>query len=230
MEMCQLLWRVRPPVARVHTGCCSSGFRQRSRQRLLAPRRGLSSAAAGHTRQQQPGGEEQEPVSPLNAAMKRQIATLMGAQFLMSCGYGCIAPVLPGLAVDLGVGAAGAGLLLSAPALMRLGLNIPAGRMADDPRIGRSPLLFGGCVLMTAGAGASAVLLMTSTGSAGSVDLLPSMELLLATRLVFGAGSAFASAGTQAYIADVSQHIPAQRARLMGVQTTMVNLGSVTNG
>ena len=51
--------------------------------------------------------------------------------------------------------------------------------------------------------------------------------MLLATRLAFGAGSALAVAGTSAYIADISHTIPAHRARLMGVQTTMVNLGWV---
>jgi len=44
---------------------------------------------------------------------------------------------------------------------------------------------------------------------------------------LFGAGSAFAAAGTAAYIADISHIIPAYRARLMGVQTTAVNLGWV---
>jgi hypothetical protein len=60
----------------------------------------------------------------LDGPMQRRIATLMGAQLLMSCGYGCVAPVLPCLAAEMGVGAAAAGALLSAPALTRLALNM----------------------------------------------------------------------------------------------------------
>ena len=161
--------------------------------------------------------EEEEPeqaqLPQLDPLMKRRIATMMGAQLLMSCGYGCIAPVLPGLAVELGIGATGAGALLSAPAIMRLVLNLPAGRLADDPRVGRFPLMVGGCGLMAVAAAGSAC--------------TPSIELLLATRLAFGAGSALAVAGTSAYIADISHTIPTYRARLMGIQTTMVNLGWV---
>lgn len=154
-----------------------------------------------------------ERVPPLDGQMRRRVATLMAAQFLLSCGYGCIAPVLPALAVHLGVGSTSAGALLSFPAISRLLLNMPAGRMADDPRIGRRPLMVGGCAVMT----------VACAGSYGT----ESIELLLATRLLFGAGSAFAVAGTAAYIADISHTIPAYRARLMGVQTTMVNLGWV---
>lgn len=149
----------------------------------------------------------------LDRTMQRRIATLMGAQFLLSSGYGCIAPVLPALAVHLGVGSTSAGALLSLPAVSRLLLNMPAGRMADDPSIGRRPLMVGGCVTMT-------------VACAGSY-CTESLEVLLATRLLFGAGSAFAAAGTAAFIADISHTIPAYRARLMGVQTTMVNLGWV---
>ena len=157
--------------------------------------------------------ESADQLPQLDGPMQRRVATLMTAQFLLSCGYGCIAPVLPALAVQLGVGSTGAGALLSAPAITRLLLNLPAGRMADNPKIGRSPLMVGGCAIMT-------------VACAGSYST-ESVEVLLATRLAFGAGSAFAVAGTAAYIADISQTIPAYRARLMGVQTTMVNLGWV---
>ena len=153
----------------------------------------------------------------LDGPMRRRVGTMMAAQFLLSCGYGCIAPVLPGLAVELGIGAAGAGALLSAPAMMRLFLNLPAGRMADNPRVGRQPLMVGGCVVMSLACAGS----YAATG-AESVGLL-----LAVTRLAFGAGSALAVAGTSAYIADISHTIPDYRARLMGVQTTMVNLGWV---
>ena len=97
--------------------------------------------------------------------------------------------------------------------MMRLVLNLPAGRMADNPRIGRQPLMVSGCAVMT----------LACLGSHAT----ESVEVLLATRLAFGAGSALAVAGTSAYIADISYTIPAYRARLMGVQTTMVNLGWV---
>ena len=137
-----------------------------------------------------------ERVPTLDGQMQRRVATLMAAQFLLSCGYGCIAPVLPALAVHLGVGSTSAGALLSFPAISRLLLNMPAGRMADDPRIGRRPLMVGGCGIMT----------VACAGSYGT----ESIELLLATRLLFGAGSAFAVAGTAAYIADIS-HISLAR-------------------
>jgi MFS family permease len=83
--------------------------------------------------------------------------------------------------------------------------------MADDPLVGPRPLMVSGSVVMAAAAAASA--------SASS------LELLLLTRLAFGAGSALCVAGTSTMIASITHHIPAFRARLMGVQTTMVNLG-----
>jgi len=132
--------------------------------------------------------ESADQLPQLDGPMQRRVATLMAAQFLLSCGYGCIAPVLPALAVQLGVGSTGAGALLSAPAITRLLLNLPAGRMADNPKIGRSPLMVGGCAIMT-------------VACAGSYST-ESVEVLLATRLAFGAGSAFAVAGTAAYIPD----------------------------
>ena len=63
--------------------------------------------------------------------LTKTVAILTGSQFINNLGFGCVIPVLPLFAADMGLGASGVGLILSTSALSRVLLNIPMGRMAD---------------------------------------------------------------------------------------------------
>ena len=116
--------------------------------------------------------------------------------------------MLPYLANEMELGPSGVGLILSTTAVARLLVNLPFGRAAD--LLGRVPLMAGG-QLATA---AASVLTGLST----------SLPALLACRLLLGAGSSAAMAGSQAYMADLTTSAPAFRARFIGFQSTAINL------
>lgn len=103
-------------------------------------------------------------------------------------GQGVVGPVLPLYARDFGVSTAVVGLTFTAFGLARLVLNIPAGIWAD--RAGRRALLIGGP-------------LITAVGMIGS-GLAPTIWVLLAWRLVAGAGSALYMTGAQIYLIDIA--------------------------
>ncbi|HUF33177.1 MAG TPA: MFS transporter [Acidimicrobiales bacterium] len=130
------------------------------------------------------------------------------ATVLVMAGQGVIAPVLPLYAESFGVGAATIGLTLSFFAIARLVLNVPLGVLSD--RRGRRVLLVGGP-------------LVTAVGMIGS-GLASSIVVLLAWRLVAGAGSAMYMTGAQVYLADIST--PANRAKLIGTNQGALLLGT----
>ena len=74
--------------------------------------------------------------------MVSQLAVLSTSQFVVNAGFGVIIPVLPIFSAELGLGASGVGVLLSAPSLARVALNLPFGKLADS--IGRKPLMIYG--------------------------------------------------------------------------------------
>ena len=100
----------------------------------------------------------------------RALMILSGSSFVVNAGFGCIIPVLPGLSDSLSLGAMGVGIILSAPAVARVLLNVQMGRLADE--IGRRPLLVVGTVIAAAG-----------TFAAGSAD---SLWTLVPARLLTG--------------------------------------------
>jgi MFS family permease len=137
------------------------------------------------------------------------VGILSASQFAGNLGFGCVIPVLPLFASEIGLGASGVGLIVSAPALTRLLFNFPFGRAAD--RVGRKPLMVGG-QLVTAAA---------SVATAFSASLAP----LFASRLLLGVGSSASMSGAQAYMADLSSAAGARRhrAKIMGFQSTVIN-------
>lgn len=138
----------------------------------------------------------------------RSVGILTGAMFFSNLGFGCVVPVLPLFATSMGLGATGVGTILSTSALARLVANIPMGRAAD--RIGRRPVMVGG--------GATVAAASVATGLAND------LPMLLACRTMVGAGGSAAGAGTGAYMADITSKIPHQRAKIAGVQNTVVSV------
>lgn len=118
-----------------------------------------------------------------------RLLVICGSTVLVMAGQGVVSPILPLFARDFGVGAAVVGLTFTAFGLARLVLNIPAGIWAD--RRGRRFLLVGGPLL-------------TSIGMIGS-GLAPSIWILLAWRVVAGAGSALYMTGAQIYLIDIAE-------------------------
>lgn len=117
-----------------------------------------------------------------------RLAVICGSTVLVMAGQGVVGPVLPLYARDFGVSTAVVGLTFTAFGLARLLLNIPAGIWAD--RAGRRFLLIGGP-------------LITAVGMIGS-GLAPTIWVLLAWRLVAGAGSALYMTGAQIYLIDIA--------------------------
>ena len=50
----------------------------------------------------------------------KAVAILTGSQFISNCGFGCVIPVLPLFAAEMGLGPSGVGLILSTTAVSRL--------------------------------------------------------------------------------------------------------------
>lgn len=144
------------------------------------------------------------------AAVRRneRLLAIGSTTVLVMAGQGVIAPVLPLYAESFGVGAATVGLTLSFFAIARLVLNVPLGVLSD--RRGRRILLVGGP-------------LVTAVGMVGS-GLAPSIVVLLAWRLVAGAGSAMYMTGAQIYLADIST--PANRGKVIGTNQGALLLGT----
>ena len=142
----------------------------------------------------------------LTSSHRKKLAILIGASMVSELGLGVVVPILPSMVQDLGLGATGLGLVLSAPYLARVLLNLPVGALVQ--RFGRVPMMVTGEI-----AEASAYALTAFATS------LPS---LLAARLLVGAASATAKGAAGVYLADVTE-VPALRSRrglVMGVQAS----------
>lgn len=137
-----------------------------------------------------------------------RLLAISSTTVLVMAGQGVISPVLPLYAESFGVSAATIGLTLSFFAIARLVLNVPLGVLSD--RRGRRVLLVGGP-------------LVTALGMIGS-GLAPGIVVLLAWRLVAGAGSAMYMTGAQVYLADIST--PANRAKVIGTNQGALLLGT----
>lgn len=136
-----------------------------------------------------------------------RLLMICGSTVLVMAGQGVVGPVLPLYARDFGVSTAVVGLTFTAFGLARLVLNIPAGIWAD--RGGRRSLLIGGP-------------LVTGVGMIGS-GLAPTIWVLLAWRLVAGAGSALYMTGAQIYLIDIADDD--QRARYIATNQGALLLG-----
>jgi len=128
---------------------------------------------------------------------------------MLNVGVSQVVPVLPLLATEMGLGAAGTGALISAPAFARLAVNLPLGRMADTS--GRLPLMKWGTLL-------------TAAGSVGTgVVMSHGLPAVLGMRMLIGAGSASSMSGSSAMMADLTDRAPQHRAQLMAFQSFVLS-------
>ena len=140
--------------------------------------------------------------------MYRTVGILTGSQFINNLGFGFVIPVLPMFVTEMGMGPSGVGLILSMSAVGRLATNIPFARLSD--KVGRKPLMVAGQLVTAAASFGTAV-----------VTTLPA---LLGYRLMLGMGSSCAMAGSGAYMADTTSKVPWHRAKILGFQSTVINL------
>ena len=211
---------VAPPKPR--PGRADPGGGGSARARGFAPPRGFAassssddrvrSSAGASTSTSPPASDVDDP--PRDAAPSPfadpRVFSLCAVTCVLMAGHSCVAPVLPAFAGEFGASATEVGTTLSAFALARLLLNVPLGRAADAPSVGRKPLL-------VAGAAATAV------GMLGSA-FAPDLPTLLAWRFVAGAGSAAYAAGSHAMLADLS--VLETRARILGANQAGVLAGA----
>ena len=73
--------------------------------------------------------------------VKRTLALLLAAQFVLFVGVGAVIPVIPIFAKAIGLSSAASGVVISAPAVALLLLARPAGVVADRAR---KPAMIGG--------------------------------------------------------------------------------------
>ena len=212
---------LRVPVPRVVTRCSSC------RQRALvtsptqpsspgAPQWSRSSSSSPDTSRDNDDSASQDSSSQLQStslwedhALRRNVGILVGSQVMLNVGVSQVVPVLPLLATDMGLGAAGTGALISAPAFARLAVNLPLGRLADTA--GRKPLMRWGT-------------LVTAAGSFGTGLVMTSgLPAVLGMRLLVGAGSASSMSGSTAMMQDLTDRAPQHRAQLMAFQSLVLS-------
>lgn len=175
-----------------------------------------TTAARAFTRGSQPShhGEQGE----IDPETKKQATVLIVSQLFSNLGFAVIIPILPVFTAELGLGASGVGVMLSAPALARLLCNLPFGKISD--KYGRKPLMVIGP-------------LINAIGTAGTA-LAPNLGLIVLARLMTGLGSSASMAGAGAYMADITARYPNQRAKVIGMQqvafTVAFTLGPACGG
>lgn len=149
----------------------------------------------------------------MTAVDRRQLAVLTVGQVVGNLGIGVVAPILPALAAEIGIGALGIGAIIAAPNCARLIFNLPAGVVTD--KIGRVPTMVGGEVVCSLGI----------LGFAGA----SSLPTMLPFRALVGIGSCFSSAGAQAYSADVTgkSHLLPFRGTILGVQSSLIGMSYI---
>ena len=142
-------------------------------------------------------------------ALRRNVFTLVGSQIMLNIGVSQVVPVLPVLASEMDLGAAGMGSLMAASSAARLALNLPLGRLCDTH--GRKPLMRWGT-------------LVTAVGSIGTGAFMHNGLLaVLSCRLLVGAGTASSMTGSQAMMADFTDAAPQHRAQIMALQSFVLS-------
>lgn len=139
----------------------------------------------------------------------RQVGTLVGSQIMLNLGVAQVVPVIPIFAQQMGLGASGVGMLIAAPSLARLLLNLPLGRLADT--VGRKPLMQYGTMAASAGA--------VGTG----LGMPYGLAAVLPARMLIGAGSASSMTGSSAMMADLTDRAPQHRTTIMGLQSMVLS-------
>jgi MFS family permease len=141
--------------------------------------------------------------------LPRETFVLALVAFCVALGFGIVVPAVPLLAAELGVGATGAGAVVSAFALMRLVSGLGAGRLVD--RVGER-------VALQAGLGVVAV-------SSAVAGLAQSFPQLLVLRGVGGIGSAVFTIASTSLLLRVAS--AAQRGRTQSVYRGGFLLGGI---
>ncbi len=139
----------------------------------------------------------------------RMVATLSSLVFIVMMGYTIISPVLPLYALEFGASVSAVSFLISAFAISRLSLDLPAGLLGS--RHHPKSLMLAGLAAISA----SSVL----------CALAPSYWVLLAGRVVEGAGSAFYTTMSTTLLAMTAPE--ESRGRHMSVFTAMLLLGGI---
>jgi MFS family permease len=154
---------------------------------------------------------EPESVLALPHSLLRAVGIMAASQFIVTAAFGVVIPILPQFASDIGLGTLGVGAIVSAPSGVRVLLNLKMGVWAD--RFGRRPL-------MVLGTLASAV---AGFGTAFATSFATMMPF----RFLAGLGSSASMVGSSAFMADLTQHTPRHRAKLLGFQQTISGLSFV---
>ncbi|CAL6279068.1 unnamed protein product [Bathycoccus prasinos] len=132
------------------------------------------------------------------------LAGLLVSQLVLYIGVGVLLPALPLYAQSIGLSQSANGLVISAPALAMLILNVPTGQMAD--RYGRKPVMIAGLGIMA----------VADIGTA----LAKTMVFLIPTRLLLGGGD-------RAYLADLTKRVPEKRGIITAAQAMVHGFGLV---
>jgi len=139
------------------------------------------------------------------------LAGLLVSQLVLYIGVGVLLPALPLYAQSIGLSQSANGLVISAPALAMLILNVPTGQMAD--RYGRKPVMIAGLGIMA----------IADIGTA----LAKTMVFLIPTRLLLGVGRAACEGGDRAYLADLTKRVPEKRGIITAAQAMVHGFGLV---
>ena len=146
---------------------------------------------------------------PSLRGLPRETFVLALVAFCVALGFGIVVPAVPLLAQDLGVGATGAGAVVSAFALMRLVWGLAAGRLSD--RVGER-------LALQVGLGVVAV-------SSALAGLAQSFPQLLVLRGVGGVGSAVFTIASTSLLLRVAS--ATQRGRTQSVYRGGFLLGGI---
>ena len=141
----------------------------------------------------------------------KPLAILLSSQFILFIGVGALLPALPLYAQSIGLDGTANGVVLSAPALAMLLLNLPAGRLVDS--WGRKQMMMSGMF----------VIALSDLATSQCRTVLA----LIPARLCLGAGRSAAEGGDRAYLADLSDRFPAARGTISGTQQAVQALGLV---
>jgi MFS family permease len=141
--------------------------------------------------------------------MPRDVLVVAASSFFVAVGFGVIGPALPLLATHFGVGAAVAGLAISAFAAVRFLSALAGGRLVRA---------FGERAVMTGG-------LLLQAVTSILAGLAPTFTLLILFRSIGGFGSAAFTVSSIALIIRITP--AAQRGRAMGIYQGGFILGSI---
>jgi len=144
-------------------------------------------------------------------AVAEPFGVLLGSQFVLFVGVGALLPALPLYAQSIGLSGSANGVVLSAPALAMLLLNLPAGKLVDS--WGRKQMMMAGMFVIA--------LSDFATGQCRTV------AALVPARLSLGAGRSAAEGGDRAYLADLTERCPEARGTITGTQQAVQALGLV---